>query len=1017
MVTTKQNWFKRSLAMLLALVMCMGMVSVTAVAESSENIDNTIKWSALYGSKGTNSMAATCDSINDLKMLGDNSYIAVGAFDGNGVSDIEGQKGKTDAALIFYDQNGILQKQTLMGGSNADYFYKVIEKAYGGFIAVGASQSTDGDITDLSKGGYDGLIAEFDREGNFIKTVTVGGGSKDEIRDIVETYDGGYVAVGYTQSNDGDLAGSGKITTDRDALIVKLDSDLNIQWLHTYGIEGTATTGLDDFYSVKICLDGSYIVAGALGATDGAATKEKDICLVKYAEDGTLLWDKIFGGSGDDYATSMTVSPYETEFTEDGDRFSDVEIVETGFVLTGTTKSADGIFADAKTEAGVEKAFFIKLDRNGEIETIDLLENSSSSTGEAVIPVIGGYVIAGTYKANDLDFTGTSVYGKKDFFTAYYSSLGNFLNMSVFGSDDDETLKGIARGCSDDYILFGNTKSASFYGSERAGKYDGFILCADKAAIETFAEEKYLVPVRAWKENEDEPSMMSPLLYKDAYIEKTGEQYRVTVYFTNAVMMGSQVSASTLGSASYERNGVMVAADEDRYDVLTQVKHTTITVGSLDEPVKFFINGTMGTIRLVFDGEGKSVTDTPPYFAPVQVTRPDFDCLWKTNIGGSDVDYANAMTVLNDGTIVAVGQTYSNDGDFAGHLSGFSGAYINTYSKDGKFLATQLLGGSYPDSSAYASCVDAADDGGYYICGGYQESFDRLPSGSFAALNTEGSIHGQIDGYYAKYSSDGKMLWMKGFSGSTYDQIKQIKATDDGGCIILIETNSGDGDMEGLGIGIFDLLLIKCDSDGNEQWKKVISGSSMQSASFGIAILDDGSYVVGGYAYLGYTFGDFENLTYFGNTFDIFTMKISANGETVWVKSFGGDGNDYCNSVTAASDGGFIIAGSTKSSTGTFEGIGTSYENPFVMKCGADGEIQWIDVLKSSEKGDTVKVIELADKYVALGSSYGTDFDFAGLNKGGRDVFVAYYDKDGNRAFLETIGGVNLDYAIDIAAK
>lgn len=202
----------------------------------------------------------------------------------------------------------------------------------------------------------------------------------------------------------------------------------------------------------------------------------------------------------------------------------------------------------------------------------------------------------------------------------------------------------------------------------------------------------------------------------------------------------------------------------------------------------------MGVIRLVFDEESKVSTDTPPYFPPVEVTRPDFDCLWKTNIGGSDVDYANAMTVLQNGNIVTVGQTYSNDGDFAGKLTGFSGAYINTYDSTGKLLETALICGGNVDSTAYAACIDAAGDGGYYLCGGYEEGVYADPSGDFAVLNTEGSVHGQIDGYYAKYDSDGNLLWMKGFSGSAYDQIKQIKATDDGGCILLIESNSEDGD-------------------------------------------------------------------------------------------------------------------------------------------------------------------------------------------------------------------------------
>ncbi len=1005
---------ERSVSLLLSIIMCVGVLGVAAFAEGTDGDSETIHWARLYGEAGTNSLAATCDGINSVQVFYDGSYVAAGAFDGNGVTDVDGQKGKTDAALLFYDQNGELQKQTLVGGSNADYFYKVIEGAYGGFIAVGASQSTDGDLTGILKGGYDGLVAEFDAEGNLLKTATVGGSSKDELRDIVQTWDGGYVAVGYTQSKDGDLEGTGKTATDRDALIVKLDKDLQVEWIRTYGIVGTTTTGLDDFYSVKVCLDGGFIVVGGLGATDGEASKNKDICIVRYTEDGELVWDKVYGGSGDDYATGVTVSPYETSYTEEGDRSPDVVIMETGFVLTGTTSSADGIFAGSKTESGVSKAFFMKIDPDGNVETMDLLENTVGSTGEAVLAIGDGYLVTGLFQANDLDFTGTAVYGKKDFYVAHYSSLGNFLNMTTFGSDDDETVKGIASGYQDDYVLFGSTKSSSFYGNTLAGKYDGFLLCVKKDALETYAEEKYLVPVQAWKETEDEPSMMSPLLYQEAYVEKTGEQYRITVYFTNAVMMGTQVNASTLGSVSYEQNGTMVAADADVYDILTQVKSTTITVGSLSEPVKFYINGTMGTVRLVFDEESKVPTDTPPYFPPIEVTRPDFDCLWKTNIGGSDVDYANALTVLSNGNLVAVGQTYSNDGDFAGLLTGFSGAYINTYTSAGVWISSTLLCGSNADSTVYAACVDAADDGGYYVCGGYEEGVYSAPSGDFAVLNTEGSVHGQIDGFYARYDADGKLLWIKGFSGSAYDQIKQIKATDDGGCILLIETNSDDGDMTGLGAGIFDLVLMKCDRDGNVQWKKVLSGSTMQSSSFGIAVLEDGSYLVGGYAYLGYTFGDFADLTFYGNTFDLFAVKISTDGELIWAKSYGGEGVDYCNDVTPTSDGGFLIAGSTKSTTGTFDGIGTSYENPFILKCDADGNVLWCDVLKSSEKGEAVKAVEISGKYVVLGSSYGTDFTFATLNKGSRDVFIAVYDTEGNRTFLDTIGGVNLDYASDI---
>lgn len=1013
MKTTRQKWWKRSLSLLMTFIMLNGMGVVPVSAQGTGDGSNPVKWTHLYGGKGTNSLAATCDSINDVVTLTDGSYAAAGAFDGNGVSGVEGQKGKTDAAFLMYNKNGDLQKQTLVGGSKSDYFYKMLECAYGGFVAVGATQSEDGDLDGLLKGGYDGLLAKFDNQGNLEKIITVGGSSKDELRDIAQTLDGGYIAVGYTQSKDGDFAENGKVLTDRDAFIVKIDKDLNIEWIKTYGTEGTATTGLDDFYSVKVVNGNGYIAVG-YSMDEENGNGKRDICIVRYEENGDVKWSKLYGGSGDEQANCITVSPYKIEKPSDDSKDWNVEILETGFAITGMTNSGDGIFSGSESD-GVSKAFFMKIDPDGNIQTQDILENTAGASGESVVTIGDGYLVSGTFEQNDLGFTGTTVYGKSDVYVAHYSELGNFLNISSFGSDDNETVKGIAYGSDEDYILFGSTKSSAFYGNTLLGKYDGYLMSVNGAALETYAEEKYLIPVKAWKEDKDEPSMMSPLLYKDAYVEKTGDQYKVTVYFTNAEMMGTQVSASTLGSVSYEQNGIMVNADSDEYDILTQVKSSTITLGSISEPVKFYINGTMGQIRLVFDESNAVSTKTPPYFEPVKVTRPDFDCLWKTNVGGSDVDYLSTITTLKNGNIVIAGQTYSNDGDIAGRLTGISGAYINIYDGNGTLIDTKILCGANPDSSAYAASVDAASDGGFYICGGYQEGIYTEPSGSFEVLNTVDSVHGQIDGYYAKCDADGQLLWIRNFSGSAYDQVKQIKATDDGGCLVLVETNSADGDMQDLSVGVFDLVLIKCDKDGNKEWSHVISGSSMQSSSFGIAILNDGSYVVGGYAYLGYTFGDFENLTWYGNTFDLFAVKISPEGKTIWAKSYGGDGNDYCNAVTATSDGGFMIAGSTKSSTGTFENTGTFYENPFILKLDADGNEQWNDVLKSSEKGEAVKVVELGEKYIVLGSSYGTDFDFAGLNKGARDVFIAVYDNDGNRTFLDTIGGVNLDYASDIA--
>ena len=253
------------------------------------------------------------------------------------------------------------------------------------------------------------------------------------------------------------------------------------------------------------------------------------------------------------------------------------------------------------------------------------------------------------------------------------------------------------------------------------GKYDGFLASLAGTTLEQYAEEKYLVPVEAWKANEDSLSMMAPLLYKDAYVEKIGFKYTVTIYFTNATIMGTQVSASTLGEVSYEKNGEMIAVLKDEYDEVTQVKTVTLEVDDLDTPVKLHIDKAMGDIRLSFSSKDMVETTNPPYFAPVEVEQPDFKTSWKVNIGGSDYDYTDDMTVLKNGNIVAVGQSYSNDGDFQNLLKGGSIAYINQYDPKGELLKTLTLGGTEYDSIAYAAKVCGLDDGGFVVSGGYQE--------------------------------------------------------------------------------------------------------------------------------------------------------------------------------------------------------------------------------------------------------------------------------------------------------
>lgn len=1004
---------RKTLNKVIVSILSLGMiVSTCSMSINAIETDNVANWVTMYGDVGNNSI--TPDTINGVERQINGDVIAAGTFDGNKVTGIEQAKGKSDGAVILYDKNGLMKWETLIGGSAADSFNAVTETSDGSYVAVGVSQSDDGDLFNLKKGGKDGIIAKLNSNGSLVKVITVGGSDADELKAVRSTADGGFIAVGYSHSTDFDMIGLNKTETDRDAIIVKFDQDLNIEWINRAGGTGgdKAVKKMDEFSSVVANYgDGSYLAVGYSNSSDGDIEGldcgGKDAFMVKFNENGTREWIKVLGGTGDDVfnhiirAHNKKVSTDRTEITN-----SDID---NGYVLTGTTKSPNGI-VENNNETNV--AFTLKIDANGEVEWSSSLANSSGATGDYLLAISDGFLAVGTFNANDQDFTGTKTYGKEDIYIARYSKDGACLNILSYGGDGKDNPQGIIPGSNDDYIIYGNTNSNSgLFDGELKGKYDGFLASLDETVLEYYAEEKYLVPVEAWKADEDSLSMMAPLLYKDAYVEKIGFKYTVTIYFANATIMGSQVSASTLGDVSYEKNGEMISALKDEYDEVTQVKTASIELDDLSKPINLHIEKTMGDIRLSFSSNDMVETANPPYFAPVEVEQPDFKTSWKINIGGSDYDYTDDMATLKNGNIIAVGQSYSNDGDFENQLKGGSIAYINQYNSSGELLKTVALGGSEYDSIAYGANVCALDDG-FAVTGCYQEGFNIAPTGDFAQLNTEDTVHGQMDTFVAKYDFDSNLVWISNFSGSANDQVKQIKATDDGGGVVLIETNSTDGDMESQNRGLYDLVVVKYDVQGKKVWQRVLGGRNIETSSSGLDILSDGSFIVGGS--LSSKSGDFTDIDWYGDIFDCFAAKISATGELLWTKAYGGDRNDYGNSVLATSDGGFILMGNTKSTTDTFAATGTGYDNAYVLKCNEAGETEWVNVIKSSEVSEMVNAIELENQYVFIGQSRGTDYDAADLNKGSMDVFVVNYDKSGNLMELENIGGSKAEYASKI---
>jgi len=160
------------------------------------------------------------------------------------------------------------------------------------------------------------------------------------------------------------------------------------------------------------------------------------------------------------------------------------------------------------------------------------------------------------------------------------------------------------------------------------------------------------------------------------------------------------------------------------------------------------------------------------------------------------------------------------------------------------------------------------------------------------------------------FSQTPSKLWDATFGGSIMDQLNSIQKTSDGGCISGGNSNSpADGDKTQDDWGSTDYWVVKSDAYGSKQWDARFGGFENEEFSSVIQTTDGGYLVAGSSAsHLG---GD-KTIQARGAD-DYWIIKIDSNGFKQWEGCYGGHENDTRPRVIQTTDGGFLLAGSSRS--------------------------------------------------------------------------------------------------------
>jgi len=199
---------------------------------------------------------------------------------------------------------------------------------------------------------------------------------------------------------------------------------------------------------------------------------------------------------------------------------------------------------------------------------------------------------------------------------------------------------------------------------------------------------------------------------------------------------------------------------------------------------------------------------------------------------------------------------------------------------------------------------------------------------------------------------------------------------------------TGTSESFGGGMGFKDIWVVKIDREGAVVWQRVYYGTA-DGRGLSSVQTGDGGYMVAG-----------STKSFGAGAEDILLMKLDPLGNIEWQMAYGGADSDVPSGVIEASDGGFAVAGRSASFS--------SSDDCWVLKVDQTGAIEWQFAYGRDGTDAAASIIQTDDSgFVVAGES-----DSFGASV---DCWIFKIDRDGEFEWQLSYGGAESDRARSIA--
>lgn len=298
------------------------------------------------------------------------------------------------------------------------------------------------------------------------------------------------------------------------------------------------------------------------------------------------------------------------------------------------------------------------------------------------------------------------------------------------------------------------------------------------------------------------------------------------------------------------------------------------------------------------------------------------------------------------------------------------------------------------DSSDRSPCLARTSDSGFLL-GGH--------SYSGASGNKSTPNFGDYDFWVLRLDQNGNKVWEGNFGGWGVDLLWGLAPTSDGGAILVGESDSTEsGNKTSARIGYADFWVVRLDANGNKLWDKSFGGLYMDKASK-VHQTADGGFLIGG------TVG-----------WDYWVVRLNAAGQKLWDRAYGGLGDDQLTDLHQTSDGGFILAGHSDSGQDGDKSSATYGGNDiWLVRVDADGNKLWDRSYGGSSGDASPRIIRTSDGGFLVGANTTSDISgnktsayYGGAGFG--DYWVLRLDPEGNKIWERDFGGTWTDVFSDL---